>query len=476
MIPRRILESASIKELYRFMIENRLSRKALFSIVGRRLYRELVVENAAGRPLRVQELKHAYMMALFHGFDRAMTRGYVSKRVTERLLDTVLENVIVNEKNPVGPGEHPLLLVVSPTGRCNIACEGCYAASDTASGPGLSFEIFDRIVTEKRKLWDSHLTIVSGGEPFLWRDAGRGLLDLAERHPTEFFMVYTNGTLITNDAAERMGELGNVSPALSLEGFEAETDERRGPGVFKKILEAFENLRRYGVPFGISVTPTRKNWDVVTSDRFIDFCFEAQGAVYAWCFQYMPIGSKPDMELMLTPENRLEMLRRTNHIVRDKKVLFADFWNSGIVSYGCISAGRPGGQLYIDWNGDVMPCVFVPYAVDNIHSVFERGGDLNTVLEAPFFQRIRAWQEAHGFTQPAEKVQNWLLPCPIRDDFEYLRKAALETNARPVNEAAADALRDPGFCRHMTESAERYGLLSGRVWEKEFAESPPDKP
>lgn len=476
MIPRRILESASIKELYRFMIENRLSRKALFSIVARRLYRELVVENAAGRPLRVQELKHAYMMALFHGFDRAMTRGYVSKNVTQRLLDTVLENVIVNEKNPVGPGEHPLLLVVSPTGRCNIACEGCYAASDTAGGAGLSFEVFDRIVTEKRKLWDSHLTIVSGGEPFLWRDAGRGLLDLAERHPTEFFMVYTNGTLLTNDVAERMGQLGNISPALSLEGFEEETDERRGPGVFKKILEAFENLRRHGVPFGISVTPTSKNWDVVTSDRFIDFCFEAQGAVYAWCFQYMPIGSKPDLELMLTPENRLEMLRRTNHLVRDKKVLFADFWNSGIVSYGCISAGRPGGQLYIDWNGDVTPCVFVPYAVDNIYAVFERGGDLNTLLEAPFFRRIRDWQDTYGFTQPAEKVQNWLLPCPIRDDFEYLRKAALETNARPINKAAADALRDPGFCRHMTESAERYGRLSGRVWDREFAEPPAEKP
>jgi MoaA/NifB/PqqE/SkfB family radical SAM enzyme len=476
MIPRTILESASIKELYRFMIENRLSRKALFSIVGRRLYRELVVENSDGRPRRVQELKHAYMMALFHGFDRAMTRGYVSKSVTERLLETVLENVIVNEKNPVGPGEHPLLLVVSPTGRCNIACEGCYAASDTDGGPGLSFEIFDRIVTEKRELWDSHLTIVSGGEPFLWRDAGRGLLDLAERHSTEFFMVYTNGTLITDDVARRMGELGNISPALSLEGFEEETDERRGPGVFKKILEAFENLRRHGVPFGVSVTPTRKNWDVVTSDRFIDFCFDAQGAVYAWCFQYMPIGSRPDLDLMLTPENRLEMLRRTNHLVRDKKVLFADFWNSGIVSYGCISAGRPGGQLYIDWNGDVMPCVFVPYAVDNIHSVFERGGNLNTLLDAPFFRRIRAWQDAYGFTQPAVKVQNWLRPCPIRDDFEYLRKAALETNARPTNRAAADALRDTDFRRQMVENAERYGCMSVRVWEREFAEPPAEKP
>ena len=472
MIPRTILESASVKDLYRFMIENRLSRKALFTIVSRRLRRELVVDNAAGRPRRVQELKHAYMMALFHGFDRAMTRGYVSKSVTERLLDTVLENVIVNDKSPGEPGEHPLLLVVSPTGRCNIRCEGCYAASDTAGSAGLSFDIFDRIVVDKRKLWDSYLTIVSGGEPFLWRDGGRGLLDLVEKHPTEFFMVYTNGTLITDDLAKRMGELGNISPALSLEGFEKETDERRGAGVFKKILEAFGSLRRNGVPFGISVTPTRKNWDVVTSDRFIDFCFGEQGAVYGWCFQYMPIGSKPDLDLMLTPESRLEMLKRTHHIVRDKKVLFADFWNSGIVSYGCISAGRAGGQFYIDWNGDVMPCVFVPYAVDNIYSVYERGDDLNTLRETPFFRKIRTWQDESGFARPADKVRNWLCPCPIRDDFDYLRRAALETAARPVNEPAADALKNPAFCKSMSECAREYERLSSRLWEEEFAERP----
>lgn len=473
MIPRRILESASIRELYRFMIENRLSRRALFGLVSKRLHHVLVEKNIDDRPRHVQKLKHDYMMALFHGFDRAMTRGYVSRNVTERLLDTVLENIIVNEKRLGKSYDHnPLLLVVSPTGRCNIRCTGCYAASDSADRASLDFDIFDRIVTQKRELWDSHLTIVSGGEPFLWEDGGRGLLDLVEKHPTEFFMTYTNGTLITDDVAKRMGELGNITPALSLEGFEEETDARRGTGVFKKICAAFENFRRYGVPFGVSVTPTAENWDTVTSDRFIDFCFAEQGAVYGWSFQYMPIGSKPDPRLMVKPEDRLEMLRRTHHIVRDKKVLFADFWNSGIVSYGCISAGRPGGHYYIDWNGDVAPCVFVPYAADNIYSVFERGDDLDTLREAPFFRKIREWQDEFGFKQPAGRIQNWLCPCPMRDHFDILRRAALETGARPMNEAAAAALEDPDLLRVMVEYAGSYEQLSGTVWTECFAEPP----
>lgn len=473
MIPETILKKASIRELYRFTIENRISRKALFAIVSARLRRELVEENAEGRPRRVQELKHAYMMALFHGFDRAMTRGYVSRNVTERLLDVVLENIIVREETPDEiERECPMLVIVSPTGACNLRCTGCYAAADAQGRGSLEFEIFDRIVREKRALWNSRLTVVSGGEPFLWRDGGLGLLDLAAKHPSEFFLVYTNGALITEDVARRMGELGNVTPAVSLEGFEAETDERRGPGTFATILAVFERMRRHGVPFGVSVTPTSRNWDVVTSDRFIDFCFEEQGAVYCWSFQYLPIGRAPDMSLVVPPGARLEMLRRTHHIIRDRKVLYADFWNSGVVSYGCISAGRRGGHFHIDWNGDVAPCVFIPFAVDNIHDVYERGGTLETVRQAPFFRKIREWQDEVGYKRPAKEAANWLLPCPMRDHFDVLRRAAVETGARPMNEAAAQALADPAYGREMLRVAAAYEALSEPVWRNELAESP----
>jgi hypothetical protein len=114
--------------------------------------------------------------------------------------------------------------------------------------------------------------------------------------------------------------------------------------------------------------------------------------------------------------------------------------------------------------------VFVPYAVDNVYSVYERGGDLNTLREAPFFRRIRAWQDETGFARPACEVRNWLCPCPIRDDFDYLRRAAIETSARPINQAAADALKDPEYFARMEECAREYERLSARVWNEEFSE------
>ena len=46
--------------------------------------------------------------------------------------------------------------------------------------------------------------------------------------------------------------------------------------------------------------------------------------------------------------------------VNDQGLFMIDFWNSAHLSCGCMAAGRAGGYIYVNWNGDVTPCVFVP--------------------------------------------------------------------------------------------------------------------
>ncbi len=58
-------------------------------------------------------------------------------------------------------------------------------------------------------------------------------------------MAYSNGTLIDKDVTLKLQELGNVAPAISIEGLEEETDHRRGKGVWKKIMQTPEQ-RLYG--------------------------------------------------------------------------------------------------------------------------------------------------------------------------------------------------------------------------------------
>jgi len=476
MITEYLLDKVSGMQLFRLFLTNRFLRKQAMSVIAKRTYAELVERNPDNRPRRVQEEKYHYMMGLLHGLERAIERGWISQHVLERVVEvflkrTFLEREFLSREAAQKIGfQPPLFVTISPTAVCNLKCAGCYAESSPEKQASLEFDLVDRILTEKENLWASYFTVISGGEPFMWRDGNRGLLDLVEKHNTNFFMVYTNGTLTNDDCARRMAELGNITLAISVEGFEAETDARRGKGVFKKIMTAMETLRRHGVPFGISATPTKENWRVISSDRFVDFYFEEQGAIYGWLFQFMPIGRGPVLDLMVPPVERVQMLEKLRKVVRERKIFLADFWNSGPTSSGCISAGRPGGYFYIDWNGDVMPCVFVPYAVANIREVYARGGNLNDVLQAPLMVRIREWQNEYGYAQPAEQVHNWLCPCVVRDHFDVLHKAVLETGARPTTEGAAAAIHDPEFYRGMINYDRALEELTAPIWSRDYAE------
>ncbi|MBD3348141.1 MAG: radical SAM protein, partial [Candidatus Eisenbacteria bacterium] len=393
-----------LRELTTLVASQGLLRRAVLGAVSTRAHKMIVEENRHDRPLQVRRDVYDHLMALIRGIDRATEMGCVSKRVVRRIFDIFFGNILLRsteDEDVVGSlgFTPPKFLLISPTGRCNLSCSDCYADSGPGDCAGLDFETFDRLLTEKHDLWGSHFTVISGGEPFLWRDGGRDLVDMAARHDDDLFMVYTNGTLIDDDTARRMAELGNVTPAISVEGFEEKTDARRGRGTHMKVLAAFANLRRHGVPFGVSATPTRDTWDIITSDEFVDFYFEEQCAVYGWLFQYMPVGRGHILESMVPPRERVEMLRRMRRHVRERQVFLADFWNSGPTSCGCIAAGRRGGYFHVDWNGDVTPCAFVPYSTDNINDIYARGGSLNDALGSPLFTRIREWQARYGFTQ-----------------------------------------------------------------------------
>ncbi|MCD4690339.1 radical SAM protein, partial [bacterium] len=224
--------------------------------------------------------------------------------------------------------------------------------------------------------------------------------------------------------------------------------------------------------FGISATPTRHNWELITSDEFAHFYFEQQGALYAWLFQYMPVGRGQTLDLAPTPEQRVAMRERMRRLMVEKKYFIADFWNSGAASSGCIAAGRGDGYFYVDWNGDITPCAFVPYVCGNIHDIFESGGDLNTVLETDFFKRIRKWQDEYGYAQTAAHVDNWLCPCVIRDHFPVVREAIEKSGARPLNNEAAIALGDTAYCDGMVEYGEKIKRLMDPIWQEEYADTP----
>jgi MoaA/NifB/PqqE/SkfB family radical SAM enzyme len=425
-----------------------------------------------------QYLPHIYEdrvvlgLAFIRTVEHAIAERRVSPSALRKAARILIQGVLLQEGDRQAVarfyeeyGAHPpSFLTISPFGGCNLRCVGCYADS----GPGsqkLDWGTVDRIITDTKTLWGGRFFVFSGGEPLAYHSTGKGVLDLAEKHNDCYFLMYTNGTLINDEVADRLAHLGNLTPAISLEGMRERTDTRRGEGVFDKVVAAQNRLRETGVPFGISITATRENCEEILSDEFVDFCFNQQGALYGWIFQYMPIGRSFTLKLMPTPGQRAWMWQRSWEIVRKRQIFLADFWNHGTTSDGCLAAGRysGGGYLYIDWNGNVNPCVFVPYSPVNINQAYAEGKTLNDVWAEPFFGSIRKWQRAY-----ADGHGNWIMPCPNRDHHADFYRMLVEEEPEPADENAAAALLDPDYHRGLVEYDEAFQSLTEPVWENHY--------
>ena len=283
----------------------------------RQLVQKYVVENQEGLPRKVQEMRCRALTNLLRSVDRALGDGRISPQVRRSIVKQFIGNLVIGdaqraqEFHAIHGFTPPTFLTISPTKGCNLRCQGCYASSSAADSNTLRYSTFSRILKEKRDAWGSHFTVISGGEPLMYRSEGKDLFDVVGENPDQYFMMYTNGTLIDREAARRMAELGNLTPAISVEGWERETDARRGRGVFARIKQAMGHLRDFGVPFGVSMTATRENAEIILSDELIDYYFKEQGAIYGWIFQYMPIGRSYSVDLMVSAEQRAWMLEKS---------------------------------------------------------------------------------------------------------------------------------------------------------------------
>jgi MoaA/NifB/PqqE/SkfB family radical SAM enzyme len=285
--------------------------------------------------------------------------------------------------------------------------------------------------------------------------------------------MFTNGTLLDRPIVERLARLGNLTPALSVEGRRERTDERRGAGVYDRVLQAMADLRTAGVPFGVSVTATRNNCEEILSDEFVDYFLGEQGAFYEFIFQFMPIGRAADLDLMPTAEQSAAFWRRSWDVIANKRMFLLDFWNHGPLVEGCVGAGRERGYLYIDWNGGVLPCVFAPFAAANINDVYEYGGTLNDVWNTPFFAAMRQWQRDYGFGQAQiSAAGNWMQPCPFRDHHGVFREWIERFQPQPADDAAARSLTDPAYCQRLVAYGQEQEAVKQALWEEAYLGKP----
>lgn len=338
----------------------------------------------------------------------------------------------------------PLVILLSPSMRCNLRCTGCYAANYSREDD-IPFEEVDRIVGEARELGIYYFVIL-GGEPFI----NDYMLDIYEKYNDVMFTPFTNGTLFDEKLADRVRDLGNVVPMFSLEGFEKETDERRGKGVFQKVMHGMDMLRERGVLFGVSSATGTSNFETVSSDEFIDMLIK-KGAKMSWYFIFMPVGVDPDVNLMLTPQQRIELGKRIRRIRTTKPYFAIDFFNDAPVVGGCIA-----GKFYCHINSheDVEPCIFAHFSVANL-----KGNNLIDVFDTEFFRELRHRQPYN---------ENLLLPCMMIDNPNVVREIVAKTGAKPTDEGARMMIEDKEFQAKLDKVAAEFKPVAEKSWKEDL--------
>jgi MoaA/NifB/PqqE/SkfB family radical SAM enzyme len=281
----------------------------------------------------------------------------------------------------------PAVMIVSVTRRCNLSCKGCYMkARGRAQAPEMDPGQLRRVVGEAGDLGISFI-VLAGGEPLV---RGAEILDLAREFPKIIFGVITNGLLIDGNMAGRFASLKNVVPVISFEGFEGETDSRRGDGVYRRLMETCSLLDRAGVFFGCSLTVTRENHALVTDEAFVGRMIAAGCRVLAYV-EYVPVQEGTE-GLVLSRGQREVLIGCLRSYPRRFPAVFLGFPGDEEAFGGCLSAGR--GFFHVSASGDLEPCPAAPFSDTNLTKVPLREG-----LRSRFLGEIRRHHDRLTETQ-----------------------------------------------------------------------------
>lgn len=280
-------------------------------------------------------------------------------------------------------GEHiPPFLIASITSKCNLHCAGCYsrcnhATTDTKPVSQLTSEEWLKIFDEADELGISFI-LLAGGEPMLRRD----IIEAAGKKQNILFPIFTNGTFIDEKYFALFDKCRNLVPIMSIEGSKEITDNRRGKGIYDKLIANMEEFKKRGLIFGASVTVTTQNYKEVTSDEFLNSLSDRGGKAVIFV-EYVPV-TEESSELAPSDTEREYLMNEIQRLREERpEMVYIAFPGDEKSSGGCVAAGR--GFFHINSHGGAEPCPFSPYSDVNI-----RNSSLREAMHSPLFMALQS--------------------------------------------------------------------------------------
>ena len=251
-----------------------------------------------------------------------------------------------------GLERYPLVLMLEPLFRCNLACPGCGKIDyeDEILNKRLSVNECLDAVDE----CGAPIVSIPGGEPLLHREIGEIVKGIIDRK--KFVYLCTNALML-----EKRLHLFKPTPYLTfsvhLDGLEDEHDKAVAQdGVFKKAVSAIRKAKALGFRVNLNCTLFDQT-PASEIARFFDFAIqnlEVEGITVSPGYAY---ERAPDQEHFLNREKTKNLFRDVFRFGKGRKwrfsqsSLFLDFL-AGNQSYKCTPWGNPTRNVF----GWQKPC------------------------------------------------------------------------------------------------------------------------
>ena len=249
----------------------------------------------------------------------------------------------------------PAFNMISVTESCNLACSGCWVSK--GGRKSLTMQQIDGIIRESKRHGSKFFGIL-GGEPLMYK----GLIDIFRKHSDCYFQLFTNGTLLTDDIALQLRKAGNVTPLVSIEGLESESDRRRQSSeVYQRTLRGVKACRKAGLIFGVAASICKTNFDELVSREHIERVAR-EGAAYLWYYIYRPVGADARPEQALSQEQ----IRALRQFLVDERlnapvVLIDVYWDD---KGRAMCPGATGMSHHVAPSGALEFCPVIQMATD----------------------------------------------------------------------------------------------------------------
>ena len=275
-------------------------------------------------------------------------------------------------------GEYfPPFLYLSIINSCNLRCQGCWV--DVEEKDAIDLEALNRTITDAKHHGNAFFGIL-GGEPFMHPE----LLDLLAAHPDCYFQIFTNGQFITEKIAQRLRQLGNATPLISIEGREITSDQRRGKKeVFTRSVRGLEHSLEAGLLTGVATSVCQSNIDELLTRSWLAELIR-RGVHYVWFHSYRPVGPKPNFQLALRPDQLVRIRRFVVEMRSTMPIAIIDAYYDHRGQALCPMS--TGISHHIGPKGDIEPCPIIQFAAETIS---DRRGIFETMRTSAFLKDFR---------------------------------------------------------------------------------------